>query len=175
MTRLKILLFVVAGLMSLRLIWALVSVYTELRAFKDDMLAQQALVLETVRKQEQQLNDVVMQETSSSIEQADAINSAYLALINEHGMLDHSDSGNQQVPAASNTAQSTRPKTPAKSPNTSQTDAIKLRQCQSRLLYEAKEYDILATHYNALLSIYKHAQGVINGNSTKDDFQGSRP
>ena len=43
-----------------------------------------------------------------------------------------------------------------------------LRACEARLIYEAKEYDILATHYNALLAIYKRAQEVSNGNGKED-------
>lgn len=39
----------------------------------------------------------------------------------------------------------------------------RLRRCEQRALYEAKEYDLLAVHYNALLAIYEKAREVNNG------------
>lgn len=39
----------------------------------------------------------------------------------------------------------------------------RLNKCEQRLLYEAKEYDLLAAHYNALLSLYQKAREVNNG------------
>lgn len=39
----------------------------------------------------------------------------------------------------------------------------RLRRCEQRVLYEAKEYDLLAVHYNALLAIYEKAREVNNG------------
>lgn len=174
MSALKKILFVAAGVLLLKLLMSVWSVYTELRSFKDDMLAQQAELVEMVRKQEQQLHDVVIQETTKGVEAVDAINSDYASELAKHGLLNYSNSSNEHMPAASAAAQSVRPNPTAKSSKSSQADAEQLRQCRSRLLYEAKEYDILATHYNSLLAIYKHAQGVINGNSKKDDSQGSR-
>lgn len=41
----------------------------------------------------------------------------------------------------------------------------RLRRCEQRVLYEAKEYDLLAVHYNALLAIYEKAREVNNGYS----------
>ncbi len=174
MTNWKLLIYVAAGVLVLKVVWSLVSMYTELRDFKDDMLAQQAQLVDLVRKQERQLNDVVIQETSKSTEASDAISRDYAAIVTKHGLLNYSNSSNEHMPAAANTAQSARPSKAGQSSKPSQADAERLRQCRSRLVYEAKEYDILATHYNALLSIYKQAQGVINGNSEKDDSQGSR-
>lgn len=49
---------------------------------------------------------------------------------------------------------------PAKSSRLA-TDALsakRLEQCKRELLYEAKEYDILATQYNALLRFYNNAR-----------------
>ena len=47
-----------------------------------------------------------------------------------------------------------------------QTQSAKLEQrltsCESRLLYEAREFDALATHYQTLLSIYNHARESLN-------------
>ena len=37
-----------------------------------------------------------------------------------------------------------------------------LNRCKARVLFEAKEYDILAVHYNALLNLYTTAQESVN-------------
>lgn len=44
----------------------------------------------------------------------------------------------------------------------------RLRRCEQRVLYEAKEYDLLAVHYNALLAIYEKAREVNNGYSKSE-------
>lgn len=48
-----------------------------------------------------------------------------------------------------------------------------LNRCKARVLYEAKEYDILAVHYNALLKLYTTAQESVN-DKHKQDRQSQR-
>ena len=56
----------------------------------------------------------------------------------------------------------TTTKPPRASCNVYQTQSAKLERrlasCESRLLYEAREFDALATHYQTLLSIYDHVK-----------------
>lgn len=63
------------------------------------------------------------------------------------------------------TAQSRSPDASARA---TQVALERLRRCEQRVLYEAKEYDLLAVHYNALLAIYEKAREVNNGYSKSE-------
>ncbi len=170
MLNLKTVLFAVAGILALNLIWSVISVYTDLRTFKDEVLAQQAQLSQLVRKQERLINATVLQATEQSAVALDSINADYTALLDERKRMydDHAADkpGVSSASAASNGASDTTAGRPSQA-NTRLFERIK--RCEARLIYEAKEYDILATHYNALLSIYQKAYEVSNGNSEKDD------
>lgn len=149
------------------LILTAVTAYIELRAFKDDVLKQQALVQKQIRKQEQALHETVLQVQEQTSTDVSSIDRAYTELLNERGLFE-SDSSNGRVhetaAATGRSGQTENTKPLATSARLSK----QLRACEARLIYEAKEYDILATHYNALLAIYKRAQEVSNGNGKED-------
>ena len=59
--------------------------------------------------------------------------------------------------------QAAQSRSPDASARATQVALERLRRCEQRVLYEAKEYDLLAVHYNALLAIYEKAREVNNG------------
>lgn len=149
------------------LMLTVVTAYIELRTFKDDVLEQQALVQRQIRKQEQALHETVLQVQEQTSTNVNSIDRAYAELLNERGLF-KSDSSNGRVhetaAVTSRPGQTENTKPLAASARLSK----QLRACEARLIYEAKEYDILATHYNALLAIYKRAQEVSNGDGKED-------
>lgn len=82
---------------------------------------------------------------------------------------DSNASGERSTPTTSTPAvRAARAQSPQASKGASITTLRHLKRCQERLLYEAKEYDALAVHYNALLAIYEKATE-INNDSQKQD------
>lgn len=63
------------------------------------------------------------------------------------------------------TERTTQSRSPDASARAAKDAMERLRRCEQRVLYEAKEYDLLAVHYNALLAIYEKAREVNNGYS----------
>ena len=78
------------------LILTAVTAYIELRAFKDNVLKQQALVQKQIRKQEQALHETVLQVQEQTSTNVSSIDRAYSQLLNERGLFE-SDSGNGRV------------------------------------------------------------------------------
>lgn len=64
--------------------------------------------------------------------------------------------------------QAAQSRSPDASARATQVALERLRRCEQRVLYEAKEYDLLAVHYNALLAIYEKAREVNNGYSKSE-------
>ena len=76
------------------------------------------------------------------------------------------------ISTAATSTNGTETAAPSRSPDASaratQVALERLRRCEQRVLYEAKEYDLLAVHYNALLAIYEKAREVNNGYSKSE-------
>ena len=146
-------------------IWSIYATYMDLRGFKDQILDQQSKVLESVMRQEKDLSNAVTSISDQLYDQASAIDDNYNALLAKRQRLHNSTANsNANVPSIAYSTKDTSNAAQAKSFAVNRSVSSKLRQCEERLIYEAKEYDNLASQYNALLNIYKHAQGVLNGN-----------
>ena len=73
----------------------------------------------------------------------------------------------EQVPTTSNATAAVKQTSSSQSSKASGELSKKLLRCEARLLYEAKEFDILATHYNVLLSTYEQAR-LLNGTKERE-------
>ena len=137
--------------------------WSDNRVFKAQIIEQSAAVDALVKVQESALNETVQAVDSAVQSQTVTIDTMYRQYLDDVISLHNSAAGNsQQMPSAASAAGATGQTTPGKSPGKDSRLSQKLLKCESKLLYEAREYDILATHYNALLKIYEYSKSQNN-------------
>lgn len=153
----------------------------------------QAQALSVARAKEAQIERATEQTSTVLAAQVSKINALYQKattqerathdVVTHDGALSHADSvpsakrlqcspredNNACISTAATSTGGTERTAQSRSPDASaratQNALERLRRCEQRVLYEAKEYDLLAVHYNALLAIYEKAREVNNGYS----------
>lgn len=133
--------------------------YQDLAQFKSQIIEQSQKHLEQSAAKEDEIKNTILQAHKRALIASDNINNHFNALLSErervHGITPNSA---KQVPSITTTTPRVSTAQNDKSLKASRELSKKLLKCESRLLYEAKEYDILATHYNELLKIYEQAR-----------------
>lgn len=132
---------------------------------EEQMELQNQVLSERISLQEAALNSAAAQTAQTAVAQAGEIDALYNSAVAELERLHNSSSSAQkQVPGNTAGASRTQQASSGRSPEQDKAMAQKLLKCEHRLLYEAREHDILATHYNALLSIYNNTRKTLNDN-----------
>ena len=143
--------------------------YQELKQFKHEVIEQSKKHLEQSRAKEYELKNALFEATQKARLEASNINGRFDALLRERERVHGSaPNGNQSVPNTAATESGVEHSASVESSRASGAISRKLLKCEARLLYEAKEYDILATHYRVLLQTYEQAR-LANGTKTKKE------
>ena len=143
--------------------------YQELRLFKSTVLEQTQKHLEQSKAMEYEIKNALFEATQKARLEASNINGRFDALLRERERVHGSaPNGNQSVPNTAATESGVEHSASVESSRASGAISRKLLKCEARLLYEAKEYDILATHYRVLLQTYEQAR-LANGTKTKKE------
>lgn len=156
-----------AGLAVAVVFWAiarLMGSYFELVDFKSSTTQQSAVNDARIAITERLLTNEqskIESELNAAVERIDTEYGIALS----HGVHQSTASSHVQVPTDTRAPQSAPADAQGKSPAGSKRVPEvqlenRLSRCQARVLYEAREYDILATHYNALLRLYEQARQV---------------
>lgn len=142
--------------------------FQSLKDFKNEVLAQSREYSKQTEAKENELKNALLSANQTALHESDNINNRFNDLLRGlerlHG---GSSSSAQQVPTASPVRTGAGDTTTAQPLRASGAIHQKLLKCEARLLYEAKEYDILATHYNELLKIYEQARLANENTRTK--------
>lgn len=146
--------------------YALFDYINELYDFKQSVIEQSKALEAKANIQSKELKSSLIQAQTNAQRSISDINRNYNELLNER-MRSAAASG-EQVPTTSSATTAVKQTSSSKSSKASGELSKKLLRCEARLLYEAKEFDILATHYNVLLNAYEQAR-LLNG--TKESKQ----
>lgn len=160
------LVYSVIGFVALYAIYALVSYVSELQEFKQSIIEQTQALQVQAERQSNELKHSLSQAQISAVHDIGELNRRFDRLVNERVRI--GSASGEQVRTVATASASVEQASTSKPSRASGELSQKLLRCEARLLYEAKEYDILATHYNVLLQTYEQAR-LLNG--TKESKQ----
>lgn len=146
--------------------YALFDYINELHDFKQSVIEQSKALEAKANIQSKELESSLIQAQTNAQHSISDINRNYNDLLNER--MHSTAASGEQVPTTSSATAAVKQTSSSKSFKASGELSKKLLKCEARLLYEAKEFDILATHYNVLLNTYEQAR-LLNG--TKESKQ----
>lgn len=147
-------------------VYSLFNYVNELHDFKQSVLEQSKALEAKANIQSKELESSLIQAQTNAQHSISDINRNYNELLNER--VRSASASGEQMPTASSATAAAKQTSSSKSSKASGELSKKLLRCEARLLYEAKEFDILATHYNVLLNTYEQAR-LLNG--TKENKQ----
>lgn len=147
-------------------VYSLFNYVNELHDFKQSVLEQSKALEAKANIQSKELKSSLIQAQTNAQHSISDINRNYNELLNER--VRSASASGEQMPATSSATAAAKQTSSSKSSKASGELSKKLLRCEARLLYEAKEFDILATHYNVLLNTYEQAR-LLNG--TKESKQ----
>ena len=147
-------------------VYSLFNYVNELHDFKQSVLEQSKALEAKANIQSKELESSLIQAQTNAQHSISDINRNYNELLNER--VRSASASGEQMPATSSATAAAKQTSSSKSSKASGELSKKLLRCEARLLYEAKEFDILATHYNVLLNTYEQAR-LLNG--TKESKQ----
>ncbi|MCK0514102.1 hypothetical protein MXE38_04380 [Anaerobiospirillum sp. NML120448] len=147
-------------------VYSLFNYVNELHDFKQSVIEQSKALEAKANIQSKELESSLIQAQTNAQHSISDINRNYNELLNER--VRSAAASGEQMPAASSATTAVKQTSSSKSSKASGELSKKLLRCEARLLYEAKEFDILATHYNVLLNTYEQAR-LLNG--TKESKQ----
>ena len=160
------LIYTFLALVALWFVYSLFNYVNELHDFKQSVIEQSKALEAKANIQSKELESSLIQAQTNAQHSISDINRNYNELLNER--VRSASASGEQVPATSSTSAAVKQTSSSKSSRASGELSKKLLKCEARLLYEAKEFDILATHYNVLLNAYEQAR-LLNG--TKESKQ----
>ena len=134
--------------------------WLDIRDFKVHMEAQNQALSERVLIQEEALNEALRNSAADAAEQIAQIDAVYVDAVNGINRLHDAAAANfaEPVPAVAAVATGPAEEKTHKAPAGNKRMAAKLLKCEAKTLYLARELDIMATHYNTLLSVYNEAR-----------------
>lgn len=141
-------------------VYSLFNYVNELHDFKQSVLEQSKALEAKANIQSKELESSLIQAQTNAQHSISDINRNYNELLNER--VRSASASGEQMPATSSATAAAKQTSSSKSSKASGELSKKLLRCEARLLYEAKEFDILATHYNVLLNTYEQAR-LLNG------------
>lgn len=147
-------------------VYSLFNYVNELHDFKQSVIEQSKALEAKANIQSKELESSLIQAQTNAQHSISDINRNYNELLNER--VRSASASGEQMPATSSATAAAKQTSSSKSSKASGELSKKLLRCEARLLYEAKEFDILATHYNVLLNTYEQAR-LLNG--TKESKQ----
>ena len=147
-------------------VYSLFNYVNELHDFKQSVIEQSKALEAKANIQSKELESSLIQAQTNAQHSISDINRNYNELLNER--VRSASASGEQMPTASSATAAAKQTSSSKSSKASGELSKKLLRCEARLLYEAKEFDILATHYNVLLNTYEQAR-LLNG--TKESKQ----
>lgn len=146
--------------------YALFDYINELHDFKQSVIEQSKALEAKANIQSKELESSLIQAQTNAQHSISDINRNYNDLLNERVRI--GSASGEQVRTVATASASVEQASTSKPSRASGELSQKLLKCEARLLYEAKEFDILATHYNVLLNTYEQAR-LLNG--TKESKQ----
>lgn len=147
-------------------VYSLFNYVNELHDFKQSVIEQSKALEAKANIQSKELESSLIQAQINAQHSISDINRNYNELLNER--VRSATASGEQVSATSSASAAVKQASSSKSSKASGELSKKLLRCEARLLYEAREFDILATHYNVLLNTYEQAR-LLNG--TKESKQ----
>ena len=145
--------------------YALFDYINELHDFKQSVIEQSKALEAKANIQSKELESSLIQAQTNAQHSISDINRNYNDLLNER--VHSAAASGEQVPTASSATTAVKQASSSKPSKASGELSKKLLRCEARLLYEAKEFDILATHYNVLLNTYEQAR-LLNGTKERE-------